>query len=167
MVIAVGRADDFAEPLESVFPDSNLTRFIATVSISPLRYLDDTTINKPMGHTFTWSPFELIGAELEIHLRALGNISENDRLSLELNDKYFEGEGEVWRWTTTLAILTQTAWEGGEDRTLILDLGNLPIDLYGRTSVLSYMADGNLDVNVQDDTAIDYMVLRLYCTAAE
>jgi hypothetical protein len=166
VVIAVGQADDFAEPFESVFPDSNMTRFIATVWNVPLRFLDDMSINKAMGHTFTWTPFELVGAELEIHVRALGDIPENDRLTLELNDKFFEGETERARWTTTLAILTQTAWAGGEDTTLVLDLGHLPVDLYGRTSVLSYMEDGNLDVEVQDDTGVDYMILRLFCASA-
>ena len=165
VVIMVGHADDFAEPFESVFPDSNLTRFIATVWNVPLRFLDDMSINKAMGHTFTWTPFELIGAELEIHVRALGDIPPNDRLTLELNDKIFEGETERARWTTTFAILTQTGWHGGEDTTLVLDLDHLPVDLYGRTSVLSYMQDGNLDIEVQDDTGVDYMILRLFCAA--
>jgi hypothetical protein len=166
MVIAGGRADDFAEPLESVFPDSNLTRFIAAVWNVPLRFLDDMSINKSMGHTFTRAPFELIGAELEIHVSAIGDVPENGRLTLELNDEIFEGETEVSRWTTTVAILTQTGWHGGEDTTLVLDLGHLPVDLYGRTSVLSYMEDGNLDIEVQDDTGVDYMILRLFCSAA-
>ena len=43
----------------------------------------------------------------------------------------------------------------------MLDLGNLPVDLYGRSSVMEHLADGNLDIEVQDDTAVDYIVLRL------
>jgi hypothetical protein len=122
-------------------------------------------INASMGHTFEWEPCAITAAELEIHVLSMGTASDNDRLSIELNDRYFEGESEVYRWTTTPAILTQTAWDCGEEATLILDLGNLPVDLYGRTSVLAYMNDGNLDVEVQDDTAVDYLILR-FCASS-
>ncbi len=165
IVIPVGNADNFAEPLEPVFPDANLARLIATVWNVPLRYLDNMDINASMGHTFQWEPCPITAAELEIHVLSMGTASDNDRLSIELNDRYFEGESEVYRWTTTLAILTQTEWYYGEDATLVLDLGDLPVDLYGRTSVLAYMNDGNLDVEVQDDTAVDYIILRL-CTSS-
>jgi hypothetical protein len=165
IVIPVGNADNFAPPLEPVFPDANLARLIATVWNVPLRYLDYMGINASMGHTFQWSACPITAAELEIRVRSLGDIPDNDRISLELNDRFFEGESEVYRWTTTLAILTQTAWYSGEEATLILDLGNLPVDLYGRTSVLAYMNDGNLDIEVQDDTAVDYIILRL-CTSS-
>lgn len=161
MVITVGNADDFAPPLEPVYPDVNLARFIATVWNIPLRYLDDMEINESMGHTFQWVACPIAAAELEIRVRSLGDVSSNDRLSLEFNDKYFEGESEVWRWTTTFEILSQNGWYEGKDTTLVFDLDNLPVDLYGRTSVLAYMNDGNLDVEVQDDTAVDYIILRL------
>lgn len=165
IVIPVGNADNFAAPSEPVLPDANLARLIATVWNVPLRYLDNMDINASMGHTFEWEPRPITAAELEIHLLSLCDIPQNDRVSLELNDRYFEGESEVYRWTTTPAILTQTAWDCGEEATLILDLGNLPVDLYGRTSVLAYMNDGNLDVEVQDDTAVDYIILRLCASA--
>jgi hypothetical protein len=164
IVIEVGVADNFAPPMEPVFPDANLARFIATIWNVPLRYLDDMTVNKSMGHTFQWEACPIIAAELETRVRSLGDIPGNDRISLELNDGFFNGESEVSRWTTTLANLTQTGWYEGEEATLILDLGNLPVDLYGRTSVLAYMIDGNLDIEIQDDTAVDYIVLRL-CTS--
>jgi hypothetical protein len=118
IVIEVGAADNFEPPMEPVFPDANL------------------------GHTFQWEACPIAAAELETRIRSLGDIPGNDRISLELNDGFFNGESEVSRWTTTLAILTQTDWYEGEEATLILDLGNLPVDLYGRASVPAYMNVG-------------------------
>lgn len=160
-VLTVGNNDSFAEPLEPVFPDANLARLIATVWNVPLRYLDDMSLDKSMGHTFQWPAISISAAELEIRVRSMGQVSSNDRLSLEFNDGYFEGESEAFKWSSTLVILSHTSWSYGEEATFIFDLANLPVDLYGRTSVLAHMMDGNLDVEVQDDTAVDYIILRL------
>ena len=45
---------------------------------------------------------------------------------------------------------------------LVLDLGNLPPSTGSVTSVLGDMADGDLDVYIQDDTAVDYIILRYW-----
>jgi len=162
LILEVGVADGFSEPLEPVYPDANLLLFIETVWNVPLRYLDDWDPDKSMGHTFVWPAANILRAELEIHVRSLGLVGcYNDRLSLEFNDNYFLYGGENFKWTTTLQILSGTAWGYGEEATIVLDLGNLPVDLYGRSSVMDHLADGNLDIEVQDDTVVDYIVLRL------
>jgi hypothetical protein len=166
LVLEVGVADNFAEPLETVSPDANLLLFIETIWNVPLRQLDEFGLDKSMGHTFSWTPVYLLRAELEIHVRSLGGgLSHNDRLSIEFNDNYFISGGENYKWASTLANLSGTSWDYGEEATFVFDLGNLPVDLYGRTDVMAHLADGNLDIEVQDDTAVDYIVLR-FCACA-
>lgn len=166
LVLEVGAADQFADPFESVCPDANLLLFIETVWGVPLRQLDEFGLDKSMGHTFSWSPAYLLRAELEIRVRSIGCGGYNDRLSIEFNDNYFLYGGENYKWTTTLQALSGKNWDyPGHEETFVLDLGNLPLDLYGRSSVMAHLADGNLDIEVQDDTAVDYIVLRLcVCT---
>lgn len=167
LVLEAGTADQFAYPFESVSPDANLLLFIETVWGVPLRQLDEFGLDKSMGHTFSWSvQGHPLRAELEIRVRSIGPGGYNDRLSIEFNDNYFLYGGENYKWTTTLQDLSGKDWnEPGHEETFVMDLGNLPLDLYGRSSVMDHLYDGNLDIEVQDDTAVDYIVLRIcVCT---
>ena len=167
LVLEAGVEDQFAYPYESVSPDANLLLFIETVWGVPLRQLDEFGRDKSMGQTFSWSlQGQVLRAELEIRVRSLGVGGLNGRLSIEFNDNYFLYGGENYKWTNTLQALSGENWnEAGHEETFVFDLGNLPLGLYGRSSVMAHLADGNLDVEVQDDTAVDYIVLRLcICT---
>jgi hypothetical protein len=161
VVVEVGQQDNFVLPVEPVYPDNNLVTFVATAWGIPLRWLDETSVNTVMAHTFFWEQQEICEAELEVRARSEGDMSYNDRFNLEFRDEWLEAGGEVWRWTLPFPTLTNTAWDYGDAATIVLNLGDLPVDLYGRTSVLPYMLDGDLDVVIDDDTNVDYMVLRL------
>ena len=161
VIIEVGQPDYFMLPVEPVYPDANLITFIATAWQQPLRWLDEPSINTVMAHTFVWEPDEICAAELELRARPEGESSGNDRLNLEFRDEWLEKGGEVWRWTLPFTTLTNTSWQYGTSADIVLNLVELPVDLYGRTSVLQYMLDGDLDVVVNDDTNVDYIVLRL------
>lgn len=99
-------------------------------------------------------PPYIVGATLEISLRAHQGGSGNDRISLEFLNPNF-------RWLSNISALTPSGpWTTGTSKTLFLNLDSLPP--YGAvTSVIADMSDGDLDVFVQDDTAVDYMILKL------
>ena len=75
---------------------------------------------------------------------------------------YLEVLNPTFRWSNGLAGLTAMTWNAGDQKKLILDLGNLPPSIGSVTSVLGDMADGDLDVYLQDDTAVDYIILRYW-----
>lgn len=93
-------------------------------------------------------PGELLGATLRLHLRAVHAMSENDALLLD-----FAGRGE-FRWQARIAALVPGDWSQGSEAHLLLDLAQLPLPGGGTLDGLSMLADGLLDVVVQDDTAV-------------
>ena len=121
--------------------------------------------DKRFGHTFTELPSEIVAAELEICLRAGRDIPIDDELHLEfLNDPT-----PTFAWGKTIKDLPLTpggtpigSWDEGDIETFTLDLGNLLPSAAGVTSVLGKLEDGNLDVYIQDDTAVGYIILRYW-----
>jgi hypothetical protein len=94
-------------------------------------------------------------AELVLDLRGLANGPRNDTLSLQASPS----DGYAWR--SGLAELVPGGWGSGESARVRLDLARLP-GPGGRTvDLLPLLADGTLDVAVQDDTAVDALLLRL------
>jgi hypothetical protein len=119
---------------------------------------DDSDINHFVGQSFTNLPAGIVRAELEIRLRPSGGGSDNDAIDLGLNPpngfaaglrlSTLPGAGGTWNPASNPAGLTVT-----------LDLANLP----GGASLLAKVASERvLDVLVQDDTAVDYMQLRVW-----
>lgn len=166
--LEAGTLDNFELPFEPTFPDANLNLFVVSVYGATLRAFDQPGTDLVTAHTFEWTASSVCGATLSIHLRSEGAGAWNDRLSLELRDEVLQEGGEVWRWVQLLTTLTGTQWGYGTTATLTLNLGNLPVDLYGRSAVLIHMLDGNLDVLVDDDTVVDHIALNVCtgCTVA-
>jgi hypothetical protein len=162
--LEAGTRDDFAIPYEAATPDANLLTMLISEWGANFRAFDQPGFDKVTAHTFTWPAVDVCGAMLEIRMRSqYQQFSLHDRISLEFRDEWLETGGEVWRWTQEIRALTGTAWDFDETATLTFDLANLPVDLYGRSSVLTFLQDGNFDVYVDDDTMVDYMALWL-CT---
>ena len=66
------------------------------------------------------------------------------------------------RWGRAISTLAPTGpWTSGTSKVVTLNLANLPPSGTGVTSVIGDMTDGDLDVYVQDDTAVDYLHLRV------
>ncbi len=146
-----------APPLEDAVPSPELAAFINSLSI--LADFDGTTVNRFFAHTFTDLPPVICEATLEIHLRALPDNPTNDDLFLEFQ----AGGTPIFRWQQRIRVLAGVAnWNSSVgDIVLTLDLGNLPPGFSGATNILPFLADGALDVAVQDDTAVDALVLTV------
>ena len=102
-------------------------------------------------------------ATLEIRVRANASVPTNDTLQLQVNNA---GSAFLWarRIGTTGGVpgLLPTAWNTGNTQTFCLDLAALP-NVTGPTTNLiqSLNATGRLDIFVQDDTSVDYAILRI------
>lgn len=150
-VFTAGVNDGFAAPGEPTSPSAELQAFFA----GPQRSFDQAGINLAFGHTFTGLPTGIVGARLTVRLRAEG-FADNDGLSLELLP------GPQFAWGQSVRNLTGVnPWVNPADRTVTLDLASLPASPQGVTGILSALADGDLDVYVQDDTAVDYVALEV------
>lgn len=116
------------------------------------QHFDGTTIDRVFGHTFTGLPPGITGAKLEIGLRAIGGGS-NDSINLS-----FTTPPDTFAWGGAIAGLTGLPWTTGNSAVLTLDLAALP----GGQNILSNInANNTLDVYVQDDTAVDYIILTI------
>ena len=144
-------ADNFAAPDSApASPSAEITSFF-----TGLKGFDDFAPNRTFVHTFTSLPPNIIGGSLEIGLKAHAGNSPNDSLNLEFLNPNF-------RWGRAISSLTPTGfWSPPTSKVITLDLANLPISGFGITSVIADMADGDLDVYVQDDTAVDYLKLNV------
>ena len=156
-----GIDDVFTLPTEPAFPSTEL---VTAYPPGPWRRFDQIVANRRFGHTFSGLPSGIVAAELEFRVRAHSDIPTNDRLVLEfLNPS--------WAYGNSLATLTGTTWTSGTEKLITLDLDNLPpatSGVIGATSVLSNLSDGDLDMYIQDDTAIDYAILRIWrCCEAD
>jgi hypothetical protein len=139
----------------AIFTPASPSPALVTAFPGPWRRFDEIVPNKKFGHTFTGLPAGIVAAQLEMCLRAGYDIPQNDALHLQfLNPTFAWGKG--------IASLTAMPWNVGDQKILILDLGNLPPSIAGVTSILGTLASGKLDVYIQDDTAVDYITLRYW-----
>ncbi len=91
---------------------------------------------------------EVLGATLRLHLRAVHVMSENDSLMLD-----FTGNG-AFAWHARISDLTGGDWSPGREAQVLLDLARLPLKEGATFDGRSLLADGFLDVAVQDDSAV-------------
>ena len=162
--VSAGINDNFVLPTEPTSPSADLLLLMDPYGggnrvLYPHRQFDDVHIDRVFGHTFTGLPPCIVAATLEIHMFAGGSsLTSNDALHLErtgVNDASTS-------WGMGLSALFNAEWSAGTDHTFILDLANLPPDGEGDTNIIPFMnADHALDVYVQDDTGVDYMILTV------
>jgi hypothetical protein len=163
---------EFTLPTEPAFPRSELESAWGSV---PWRSFDQIVGNIRFGHTFTDLRCCPIAAELVICMRAGWGYSINDTLSLQ-----FLAQSSSFAWGHNIGTHLSkdglplnpdetpiSAWTNRKE-TFTLNLDKLPPSNAGVTSVLGNMgADGYLDVYIQDDTAVDHMILRYWCCCEE
>jgi len=118
--------------------------------------------DQQFGHTFTnmHPPGCLVtGAELMLTLRSNGGLAFNDTVSLM--------EGATTVWSARINALTNSNWaQQGSQEQVNLNLANLSLG-NGPINILAALADGDLDIRVQDDTAVVAICLRVdYCCDA-
>lgn len=158
-VTTAGVDDCFALPTEPACPSAELATFILNVLGKPLRAFDEGDGNKTLGHTFNDLPDGYNEIWVTMRLRASGDpLTYNDTVNFEFNPDWIPGEVSAWGWG--LYISSIVGWWGpGSETTITLNLADLPPDPRGRTSVMNLLEDGMLDVCVDDDTIVDYIML--------
>ncbi len=150
-----GRMDDFAQSSDQ--PSERAIRGNALdQAITPTlgwQEFDGATLDRFFGHTYRRLPANIVKAELEIRMRPLGLGSSNDTLNLGLNTD------ATFAFGTRIENLPEAngTWDSTINRPTIftLDLGDLGI-------IEQVAADRFLDTLVQDDTAVDYLKLRVW-----
>lgn len=161
-----GRADQFgtSDGLEASSPSAAL---VAAYPFPQSLYFDSAVMDRFFLHTFTLPEGNCISsARLEVMARPLGNSStvRNDTIGL-----LFAGVAGSPTWSSYFGSgqsspgLLSSPWSMtnfGAGQLMTLDLGSL-----GLLSTLN--SERFLDMVVQDDTAIDYMVLTVeFCECA-
>ena len=161
-VCEAGHEDGFdtADGPETSTPSPALLALMQGMSNGAQTSFDIQTSNRAFGHTFEdcWQPGCLVvGARLEIGVRADGGLSQNDTISFR--------DGATSAWVYSVETLAGVAnWASPTSAVISLDLANLPPDGNQVTDVLALLQDGDLDVLVQDDTSVDYLRLDVeYC----
>lgn len=114
---------------------------------SPLRRIGERRSDRSFRHTLEFGPGELSAAYLELDLEAASGMAYNDSIGLEFY------EGPRFAYSNRISVFTGGNWRSPARRRLLIDLSNLP-GKGGPVSVLPDMADGRLDVYIQDDTAV-------------
>ena len=157
LTVTAGVRDYYVLPLDP----ANLTQAIIQAVNAPVTWngFDQNGANRHFGHQFQ-PGFSLPGnyqsGTLTLHVRPIndGQLERNDTIAL--------WAGNFAGWGATLSNLGYQLTPG-QETTITLDLATLLTQ--GNTSNL--LADlnqtGNLKVYIQDDTAVDDMILRLAC----
>ncbi|GEM_PF-1572467 len=166
-----GIADQFAAPLETAVPGPGLYTYMSSHGFLPGLKFDEQAPNRVFGHTFAnLRPLDnstICTATLEIRVKAQQGGSGNDAIYLGVAPS----GSNPWTWghhfgnPGGLGAPFPAIWSPGTAPvTYLFDLNNLPTP-GGPVSLISLLnSNGYLDMLMQDDTAIDYMILTVgYC----
>ncbi|MCS6936142.1 MAG: LamG domain-containing protein [Candidatus Bipolaricaulota bacterium] len=158
-VLQAGQNDNF-NPNPDTPAASPTPAFVTAVGNPPLAGFDSTSPNHHFLHSFTGLPPGITSAQLEIRLKPLSDDNpENDALNLwsvpstgpiTVLESHFLGSGNAQP-----GLLTQ-AWN-----TANFPNGHVFLLNLGPAVVSSMNANGALHIQVQDDTSVDYVILRL------
>ncbi len=172
---SAGQADDFhaGDPGEQTTPRTALSQAHPGGS----RDFDQAGNDVQFMHSFSGLDGYIVGAFLDIHMRAEGYLASNDGLQLGAG-----GDATTWRdWTHPIGDrtgqpgLVDGVWRPGQvdEAVISLNLKNLPNRISqggGTTSLIDGLNQNEfLDVRIADDTAVDWIRLTIYtcpCTEA-
>jgi ferredoxin len=125
---------------------------------------DSCQIDRQFGHSLNIPFGGVVAAILTTRMRACQtSLSINDTMALDLKSS---GAPAAFNWGSFInAIPPAGAWTTGTTKTFTIDLGAItPTNPGMCNNMLGSMADNWLDFYVQDDTAVDYIDLRVkYC----
>ncbi|MEM7539229.1 MAG: SdrD B-like domain-containing protein, partial [Chloroflexota bacterium] len=160
-----GINDDFdlSNGVESSTPSAALLAEAASRGWAVLTQFDVTILNRFFLHTFGTSSTDtclsgdcvITNAKFVTQLKAgPSSLVSNDTIGFMQNGTII--------WSARISSLVAGgSWNPGDMATVSLDLANLPPNALGVTNILAALQDGDLDVFVQDDTAVDYIELHV------
>ena len=133
-----------------------------------LANFDGTAANRAFMHTFTvdLSGGLLCAATLQMRVRAICDLSENDAVTL---GPLTTGD----HWGSYLGTgygpnhLLNDPWSCATTTLITLDLATLPISNYGTVLNMINATNGTLPVYIQDDTAVDFIMLTAHNCACQ
>ena len=169
LTFTAGNTNDNFTGVEPASPSTALRAWQQSLFFSSGKGFDDCTLAKVFGHTFTNLPACIVGATIELRLKACGQGSVNDFLALNFNGQ--NGGAPAPFWSRSLGnangsgypgLFAPTVWSAGTTRTVTLDLASLTNVNGTTTSLLSALnLYGYLDLTLADDSAIDYATLTV------
>ena len=161
MEILAGVDDSFLLPTEPTFPSEELVEYTDLSWPQPTyRTFDLVATDAALIHTFSgWDDEPICGASVELRLRGgPSSLSNNDSVRFELIGG--DDHQQAFRYWTTIRFVVG-AWGPGAEAVVELDLADLPPYVNFPTNILADLQDGDLDLLVEDDTAVDYAELEL------
>jgi len=157
-----GIADEFTLPAEPTAPSSAYLNYMTNFWPQPVtRQFDDTGTDVALIHSFQGWQGSVCGAHLEIRLAAgSSSLTSNDSIRLSWNGGPPDQAFDYWSTIANVIGTYPDDWQPGDVATLDLDLQDLPVTGNGSpTDILTQLADGSLELAVEDDSAVDYAVL--------
>jgi hypothetical protein len=169
-----GIQDNYTPPTEPANPSASLQTWLGSSTYSPY---DSTTINQRFAETFVDCPMCITGAQLQIGLKPLTGVgtsgATNDTLRFGFTDGFGNQVVPYWikniGWPATQQSILPQNW-GTQNYpngvVLTLDLAALPLgnsNSNGSTANLvpSLRKQKFLNVDVQDDTAVDFIDFQI------
>lgn len=162
-----GEIDNFVG-IESSSPSPAFDSYVTAISPSQSkREYDQSGINSSLRETLdNFGVGRARSARYEVRLHGDGSQTYTDHISLGW-DELGPPTGESLVYQIRLEDLPNTGykWTPGQQTTLCFDLSALPRKDGSTVSILDELEDGVLDVRIDDDTSVDYMILKvLRCT---
>ncbi len=154
-VVQAGTNDNFS-PGPDTPAAAPTPGFVAAAGNPPLAGFDSTLENRHFLHSFTGLPGNIVAGELEIRLKPLPGNSQNDKLNLwdgsAMIDQFYLGAGNPPP-TSQLLPLPWNTTNYPQGQVFVVPLSSAVMN--------SMNNNGALHVQVQDDTSVDYVILRL------
>lgn len=157
---ASGIKDDFLNKPEPATPDSDLKSVLKGCP-GTMSYFDEPVQNRCFGTTLSCAKnCQASAAKFCTKLHATSAGSQNDEIAL------LQGTTIVWK-TKISALQAGGNWNAGAKLEICLDLAALPVStdpaFAGVTNILAALQDGDLDLLVKSNTAVDYLTLDRCC----
>jgi len=163
IIYAVGGTNDnFSNP-EAASPSQNQLERLAGLD---LKGFDQCSSDTFFAHSFTNLPEHIAEATLRVKMRACADsFPQNDTILLGFTDVGGDLRPEQWSrriGTYDSPGLTNVNWVGGMEQEFVLNLSALPNTNATTTDLIGALAQRRyLDVYIQDDTGVDYMILEI------
>ncbi len=160
---AAGNADGFNLPVEPTTMSPGLQTYFINYNVTPTgttkpRKYDEPGQDKWLGQTFFIKCCKVCRAELEIRVRNEGGLASND--GIVIGRAPFTQSSDIIV-NDHIWDITRPPWAGGtgSPKTMIIPLSPAALNNY---IFNSKGCNVPIDIVVQDDTAVDYIKLKIW-----